>query len=248
MSSSFDHSAKPINQRPAHPRPVHPKAIPSWPSEDRPREKLLERGAASLSDAELLAIFIHTGTRGKTAVDIGRDLINQFGSLRQVLLASKADLLGCSGFGPAKYALIQAALETGKRYLDQNLKRQGAINSSQQAVAYLTHCLRDRPREIFAILFLDSQNQVLHYEELFLGTINGATIHPREVIRSALDHNAKSVIIAHNHPSGIAEPSGHDRKITDKLADALALVDIELLDHLVIGDGEHVSLAERGFI
>ena len=221
-------------------------AIPAWPASERPREKLLNHGPASLSDAELLAIFIRTGLRGKTAVDIGRDLINAFGSLRQVLVADQDAFCQCAGLGPAKYALIQAALETGRRYLDQKLKDKDAIVSSNQAADYLTHRLRDQPREVFAILYLTKRHQVLHYEELFYGTIDGATVYPREVVKSVLTHNASAIIVAHNHPSGVAEPSESDHLITRKLADALALVDVRLLDHLVIGDGHYVSLADRG--
>ncbi|WP_423906708.1 RadC family protein [Candidatus Spongiihabitans sp.] len=223
-------------------------AITEWPMAERPREKLLQQGAQSLSDAELLAIFIRTGVRGKTAVDVGRDLINEFGGLRKILTADKKSICSASGFGPAKYALLQAALELGRRFLDEKLKRGGALTNPKQVSEYLVHRLRDQHREVFAIIYLDNRHQVIEYEELFYGTLNGATVHPREVVKSVLLHNAAAVIIAHNHPSGIAEPSQSDTAITLKLQEALQLIDVKLLDHLVIGDGEFVSLSDRGLI
>ncbi len=223
-------------------------AITEWPMAERPREKLLQQGAQSLSDAELLAIFIRTGVRGKTAVDVGRDLINEFGGLRKILTADKKSICSVLGFGPAKYALLQAALELGRRFLDEKLKRGGALTNPKQVSEYLIHRLRDQQREVFAIIYLDNRHQVIEYEELFYGTLNGATVHPREVVKSVLFHNAAAVIIAHNHPSGIAEPSQSDTAITLKLQEALQLIDVKLLDHLVIGDGEFVSLSDRGLI
>ncbi len=223
-------------------------AITEWPAAERPREKLLQQGAQSLSDAELLAIFIRTGVRGKTAVDIGRDLINEFGGLRAILTTDEKGICSASGFGPAKYALLQAARELGRRFLDEELKRQGALTNPKQVSAYLTHRLRDQHREVFAIIYLDNRHRVIEYEELFYGTLNGATVHPREVVKSVLRHNAAAIIIAHNHPSGIAEPSASDAAITLKLQQALQLIDVKLLDHLVIGDGEFVSLSDRGLI
>ncbi len=223
-------------------------AITEWPVAERPREKLLLRGAHSLSDAELLAIFIRTGMRGKTAVDVGRDLINEFGSLREVLIADKKTICNASGFGPAKYALLQAALELSRRFLDAKLKRQGSLTSPKQVADYLIHRLRDQQREVFAIIYLDNRHQIIEYEELFYGTINGATIHPREVVKKVLFHNAAAIIVAHNHPSGVAEPSQSDTAITLKLQDALQLIDVRLLDHLVIGDGYFVSLSDRGLL
>ncbi|NKB76825.1 MAG: DNA repair protein RadC [Gammaproteobacteria bacterium] len=233
---------------PKQPESTRSRAISHWPSAERPREKLLTSGADSLSDAELLAIFIRTGVQGKTAVDIGRDLISRFGSLRQVLISDQQSLCSNNGLGPAKYALIQAALEIGKRYLDQKLKHQGTLSSAKQAVDFLTHKLRDQQREVFAIVYLDNRHQVIHYDELFFGTINGATVYPREVVKSVLHHNAAAIIIAHNHPSGVSEPSHADNTITQKLVKALELVDVKLLDHLIIGDGEYVSLADRGVL
>ena len=221
-------------------------AINQWPSDERPREKLLARGADALSDAELLAIFIRTGVQGKTAVDVGRDLIDRFGGLRQILNASKAQLCEVSGIGITKYALLQAAVELGNRYLAQKLHKDGPLSSPKQAGDYLTHRLRDQSREVFAILYLDTRHQVLDYEELFVGTHNGASVYPREVIRNTLARNAAAVILAHNHPSGIAEPSQADISLTIRLRDALAMVDVKLLDHLVIGDDGCVSMSELG--
>ena len=221
-------------------------SIKLWPASERPQEKLLCRGAAALSDAELLALFIRTGIQGKTAVDLGRDLLCEFGGLRQILTADQKRLCGFSGFGPARYALLQAAREVGRRFLDQSLRKQGPLSSPSDAADFLTHQLRDRKREVFAIIYLDTRHQVIDYEELFIGTLNGATVHPREVVRSVLDHNASAVILAHNHPSGIAEPSQSDVALTKRLRDSLDLIDVRLLDHLVIGDGEYVSLSDRG--
>ncbi len=221
-------------------------AIKEWPMMERPQEKLLSGGARSLSDAELLALFIRTCTRGRTAVDIGRDLLLQHGGLRQILGASRKTLCNTPGFGPARYALLQAALELGRRFLDQTLKKQGPLSSPGQAADFLTHHLRDLKREVFAILYLDTRHQVIDYEELFSGTLNGATVHPREVVRSVVEHNASAVIVAHNHPSGIAEPSQSDATLTRRLRDSLNLIDVRLLDHLVIGDGEYVSMSDRG--
>ncbi len=223
-------------------------AIKEWPEAERPREKLLNQGAHSLSDAELLAIFIRTGVQGKSAVDVSRELIVRFGGLRKTLNTEMEEICMVSGFGPAKYALIQAALELGKRYLGETLKHKDALSSPKQVSDYLTHQLRDRNKEVFAIIYLDSRHKVIEYEELFFGTINGATVHPREVVKSVLRHNAAAVIIAHNHPSGVAEPSSSDTAITLKLQEALQLIDVKLLDHLIIGDGEFVSLVDRGII
>jgi DNA repair protein RadC len=221
-------------------------AIREWPDGERPREKLLTRGAGALSDAELLALFIRTGIRGRSAVDIGRELVVEFGGIRQVLTADRERLCNTRGLGPARYALLQAALELGRRFLDQTLRKAGPLSSPNQAADFLTHHLRDRKREIFAILYLDTRHQVIDYEELFSGTLNGATVHPREVVRSVLEHNASAVILAHNHPSGIAEPSQSDATLTRRLRDSLQLIDVRLLDHLVIGDGEFVSMSDRG--
>ncbi|MCP3671880.1 MAG: JAB domain-containing protein [Gammaproteobacteria bacterium] len=223
-------------------------AITDWPADERPREKLLLRGASALSDAELLAIFLRTGIKGMTAVDLARNLLEQHGSLRELLAADRSEFCGNLGLGPAKYALLQAVLEMGKRHLWETLTRSDTLASPADTKNYLTAQLRGQRNEVFACLFLDNKNRVIEYEELFFGTINGASVHPRQIIQRALSHNAASLILAHNHPSGVAEPSQADRQITQRIREALSLLDIQLLDHLVIGDGDIVSLAEMGWI
>ncbi len=222
--------------------------IIDWPEAERPREKLLQRGADALTDAELLAIFLRTGTKGLSAIDVAYNLLNEFSSLRNLFNASLEDFSKTRGIGPAKYVQLQAVMEMSRRYLGETLSKQCAISSPQDTRQYLKSQLRDRPYEVFAALFLDNRHQVIKFEELFRGTIDGASVYPREVVIAALKHNAAAIIVAHNHPSGIAEPSQADEHITRRLKDALGLVDIRLLDHLIIGDGDIVSLAERGVI
>ncbi|MDD3516816.1 MAG: DNA repair protein RadC [Chromatiales bacterium] len=221
--------------------------ITDWPADERPRERLLSRGAATLSDAELLAIFLRTGIAGKTAVDLARELLERFGGLRPLLQADLDRFCEAKGLGTAKYAQLQAVLEMGRRHLDETLKRGDALTSPDDTRRYLAARLRDHPHEVFAILFLDNRHRVIAFEELFQGTIDGASVHPREVVRRVLAHNAAAVILAHNHPSGVAEPSAADARITQRLKDALALIDVRVLDHLIVGD-ESVSLAERGLL
>ncbi len=223
-------------------------AITDWPVAERPREKLLQRGAAALSDAELLAIFLRTGVRGRTAVDLARDLLQQFGGLRALLEAGRSDFCAGSGLGDAKYVLLQATLEMGRRHLASALHRGTVLSCPADTRRYLAACLRHRANEVFGCLFLDNRHRVIAFEELFQGTINGASVHAREVVRRTLHHNAAALIVAHNHPSGVAEPSQADVNLTRRLADALQLVDVRLLDHFVVGDGEVVSLAERGLL
>lgn len=223
-------------------------SIRDWPDQERPREKLLERGAGALSDAELLAIFLRTGVRGRSAVDLARDLIGQYGSLRRLFEADFVTFCQTAGLGQAKYAQLQAVLEMGRRYLRENLQRGEAITSVAQTHRYLAAQLRHEPHEVFACLFLDNRHRVLAFEPLFYGTIDGASVHPRVVVKRALYHNAAAVILAHNHPSGVAEPSQADEQITLRLKDALDLVDVRVLDHVVIGDGKPVSFAERGLL
>jgi DNA repair protein RadC len=223
-------------------------AIPQWPASERPREKLLRQGAQSLSDAELLAIFIGSGTRSRTAVDVGRELLDRFGGIRNILNANQDLLCQCNGLGSARYALLQASKELGKRYHGEKLLRQGTLSSPRQVSDYLIRQLRDRQREVFVVIYLDNRHRIIQYEELFTGTLSGASVHPREVVKNVLFHNAAAVIIAHNHPSGIAEPSQSDTLITRKLQKALKLIDVALLDHLVIGDGDYVSLSDRGLM
>ncbi len=222
--------------------------INDWPMDERPREKLLLRGASALSDAELLAIFLRTGIAGKTAVDLARDLLHEHRGLRNLLAASQQQFCSSKGLGAAKFAQLQAVLEMSKRHLQERMQRGDALSNPDETRHFLNARLRDYPHEVFAILFLDNQHRVIEFEELFHGTIDGATVHPREVIRRALHHNAAALILAHNHPSGLTEPSHSDQSITQKLKDALALVDIRLLDHFIIGDGAPTSLAERGML
>ena len=222
--------------------------ISEWPSAERPREKLLARGARTLSDAELLAIFLHTGTPGKTAVDLARELLNRFGNLRRLFDASREEFCAARGLGAAKFAQLQAVLEMARRHLHEDLRAGDALNSPSLTRQYLSSHLRDELREVFAVLYLDGRNRVLAFEPLFYGTIDAAAVYPREVVRCCLRHNAAAVIVAHNHPSGVAEPSQADHRITERLRDALALVDIRLLDHVIVGMGECVSFAERGWL
>lgn len=222
--------------------------IRNWPENERPREKLLRRGAQALSDAELLAIFIHHGTRGRSAMAVARSLLENHGSLRGILGASREKLCAEPGVGPCRYAELQAALELGKRHLAEKVIREGPLTSPAQVSDYLQSWLRDRPSEVFACLFLDTRHHVLAVEELFQGTVNGTSVHPREVVRHALARNAAAVIAVHNHPSGVADPSRADEMMTRRLRDALALVDISLLDHIVVGDGHQISMSEMGVL
>tara|TARA_R110000868_G_scaffold380784_1_gene646910 strand:- start:83285 stop:83959 length:675 start_codon:yes stop_codon:yes gene_type:complete len=220
--------------------------ITSWPAAERPREKLLNQGPQSLSDAELLAIFLRTGMRGKTAVDLARDLLTQFGSLRKLLNAKQTDFCQIPGLGQVKFTQLQACLELGKRYLKANLKQQDVIRDAADSFAYLAHQLRDREQEVFACLFLNGKNQVIAYEELFFGTINLSHVHPREVVKKALQHNAAGIIFSHNHPSGHVEPSQADIDVTATLKHTLDNIDVKVLDHIIIGDGRVFSFAQEG--
>lgn len=222
--------------------------ITDWPLAERPREKLLQHGPAALSDAELLAIFLRTGVPGKTAVDVARELLSVFGGLRGLLEADVERFCAQAGLGTAKFAQLQAILEMGRRHLRATLQRGDALANPADTRAYLSARLRGYGHEVFACLFLDTRHRVIQYEELFHGTLDGTSVHPREVLKRALAHNAAAVILAHNHPSGVAEPSRADEQLTQRLRDALGLVDIRVLDHVVIGDGTSVSFAERGLL
>ena len=222
--------------------------IPQWPPGERPREKLLAAGPGRLSDAELLAIFLRSGTAGRTAVDLARDLLVRFEGLRGLLSADRTAFCALPGLGPVKYAQLQAGLELARRHLEETLRRGPALASPDAVRRFLRARLRDLPHELFCCLHLDNRNRVIAFEELFRGTIDGASVHPREVVKRALAHNAAALILAHNHPSGVAEPSQADEVITRRLRSALALVDIRVLDHLVVGDGACVSFAERGLL
>ena len=222
-------------------------AITDWPPEERPREKLLLKGAPSLSDAELLAIFLRTGIPGISAVDLSRLLLTEFGSLRALLTATQSEFCRHRGLGNAKFAQLQAVMEMANRHFSESLKRKDCLTSPVNTMAYLHSQLRDRQHEVFACVMLDNRNRVIVLREMFRGTIDGASVYPREVVKQALADNAAGVILAHNHPSGIAEPSQADIQITERLKKALALVDIRVLDHVIIGD-ETVCFSERGLI
>ena len=223
-------------------------AIHDWPATERPREKLLEHGAQALSNAELLAVCFGTGIRGGSAVDLARDLLGEFGSLRELLGADRQRALAGRGLGPARYCLLQAALELSRRHYRETLSTGPALASPDTAREFLLAQLRDRPHEVFCCLYLDARHRLIAFEELFRGTIDGAAVHPREVVRQSLARNAAAVIFAHNHPSGVAEPSQADELITQRLRAALALVDIRVLDHLIVGDDCCTSFAERGLL
>ena len=222
--------------------------IRDWPVAERPREKLLQLGSGSLSEAELLAIWLRHGIRGMNALDVARSLLARFGSLRSVLTAECHALCRQRGVGPARWAELQAALEIVRRHHLERLRCGPVLQSPRAARDYLIARLRDHQHEVFCCLFLDSRHRLISCEELFRGTVDGASVHPREVVKQALARNATAVILAHNHPSGVAEPSQADEVITTRLRDALALVEIRLLDHLIVGDGSCASLAEKGLI
>ena len=222
--------------------------ISQWPVGERPRERLLELGAQALSDAELLAVVLGSGTGGASALDIARQLLMQFGSLRRLLTADQGTLLDQRGLGPARYATLLAALELARRHYREALRAGPALNAPAATRQFLTAQLRDRPYEVFCCLHLDNRHRLIHFEEVFRGTIDGASVHPREIVRQALHYNAAALIFAHNHPSGVAEASQADELITRRLRDALALVDIRVLDHLIVGDNNCLSFAERGLL
>lgn len=222
--------------------------IRDWPAEERPREKLLARGPAVLSDAELLAIFLGSGLRGHDAVGTARDLLTQHGPLRRLLELDAGRLAKLPGLGPARACKLSAALELANRHMAALLERGETLTDPASAGRYFAQRLRSHPCEVFAALFLDTRHRALAFEEMFRGTVDAAEVHPRELVRRALGHNAAAVIVGHNHPSGCAEPSAADRAITSRLKQALSLVDVRLLDHFVIGDGPPVSLAARGWV
>jgi DNA repair protein RadC len=222
-------------------------SIREWPEQERPREKLLARGAGALSDAELIAVLLGSGVRGKDAIALGRDLIAAAGGLG-ALLGDPDRTTRLHGIGPAKRSRIVAALELARRVLAEELRDLPAMRDPGDSAAYLRAQLRHLPHEVFCCLYLDNRHRVLAFEELFRGTVDGASVHPREVVRACLRHNACAVIFAHNHPSGVAEPSAADRAITRQLSDALRLIDVRVLDHLVVGAGEPVSMATRGLM
>lgn len=223
-------------------------AIKDWDPAEQPREKLLRQGVEALSDAELLAVFLRTGVKGKSAVEMGRELIEHFNGFRN-LLAADASLIGTvPGLGTAKFVQLKAVMEMARRYLSECLSRGQQLTSPADTRNYLLLRMRDYPHEVFACLFLDNKHRVIAFEELFRGTIDSASVYPREIVKRALEHNAAAVILAHNHPSGECEPSIADRSITERIGAALNLVDIRLLDHLVVGDSNCMSFAETGLL
>jgi DNA repair protein RadC len=223
-------------------------AITDWPEGERPREKLLARGAPALSDAELLAIFLRTGVRGKSAVDLGREMVDRFGSLNALFAADDGEIASTTGVGSAKRAQLRAAYELARRALEETAEVGDALSSPQAVRRYLQFSLAHRPHEIFAAVWLDAQHRVLKMQELFAGTLTQTSVYPREVVKDALRHNAAAVIFAHNHPSGLAEPSQADQVLTETLKRALDLVDVKVLDHFVVGRGATMSFAERGML
>ena len=223
-------------------------AINEWPEDDRPREKLLAKGPGSLSDAELLAIFLRTGTKGKSAVDLARALLSKFGSLAGLIAATREAFSDIPGLGNAKYAQLQAAAELTRRALAAEMKSGINLSSPTTVRDFLRLSIQNRQVEVFVGLFLDAQNRVIAVEELFSGTLTQTSVFPREVVRRALHHNAAGVIFAHNHPSGVAEPSHADETLTQALKEALALIDVRVLDHFVVGRGATLSFAERGLL
>jgi DNA repair protein RadC len=222
-------------------------AIRDWPRAERPREKLLEHGPRALSDAELLALLIGSGTRGCSAVALARNLLADFGSLRALLAAERARWTH-KGIGPARYAAIQAAVELACRHLHEELRSGQPLTTPQATFRFLQAQLRDRPYEVFCCLHLDSRHRLIAFEELFRGTVDCAQVHPREVLRQALRHNAAAVILAHNHPSGELAPSPADEAITRRLKAGLSLMDMRVLDHIIVGATQCYSFAEHGLL
>lgn len=225
-------------------------AIRDWPVAERPRERLLQKGAAALSDAELLAIFLRVGIRGKSAVDLARELIDQFdGDLAQLVSASSKTLAKLPGIGPAKAALLSASLELARRTLINPMKERNALSSPQAVRDWLRLSLGGLQHEVFVALWLDAQNRLIATEEIFRGTLTQTSVYPREVVKRALACNAGAVILAHNHPSGLAEPSTADQMLTSTLKQTLGLIDVKVLDHFIVTSGtEPFSFAERGLI
>ncbi len=223
-------------------------AISDWPESERPREKLVKNGAKSLSDTELLAIFLRTGMTGKSAVDLARDLLKQFGSLTNLFTADQQEFCLLPGMGIAKYTQLQAVLEMARRALNDDFKNRDIMDSPKLVRDYLRLTLQNKQHEIFLGIFLDTKNRTIATEELFIGTLTQTSVYPREVIKRVLHHNAAAIIFAHNHPSGVAEPSHTDKALTLTLKQALTLIDVKVLDHFIVGDGTTLSFAENGLI
>jgi len=223
-------------------------SITDWPTGERPREKLLQRGAASLSDAELLAIFLRTGVVGKSAVDLARELLVRFGSLTRLFAAAEKEFCAIHGMGRAKYVQLQAVVEMARRALHEEMHSGDALNSPRAVRDFLQLLLQTRQQEVFVAIFLDAQHRVLATEELFHGTLTQTSVYPREIVKRALHHNAAALIFAHNHPSGVAEPSEADRLLTEELKKSLRLVDVRVLDHFIVAGAGGLSFAEKGWL
>ncbi len=228
---------------PDRPVPPGPGRAP-----DRPRERLLQGGARALSDSELLAVLLGTGRPGRPAPELARDLLERFGGLAGLFAAPRAALLDAPGIGPARWGALQAGLELARRSVGEDLRRRDALASPEQVGHFLALSLQHSPHEVFAVLFLDARNRLLAAEELFRGTLSQTVVYPREVARRALERNAAAVILAHNHPSGLAEPSQADRRLTEALQRALQCLDIPVLDHLIVAGGRRFSFAEHGLL
>ena len=223
-------------------------AIKDWPEGERPRERLLAHGAQALSDAELLAVFLRTGTPGRSAIEVGREALARFGGLTALFAAERDELSQVQGLGPAKFAQLQAVFELARRALKEDVRRDDALSSPSKVRDYLSLTLGHLEHEVFVALFLDAQNRLLASEELFRGSLTQTSVYPREVVKRALRANAAAIIFAHNHPSGVAEPSRADELLTANLKSALALVDVRVLDHLIVAGRSIVSFAERGLL
>lgn len=223
-------------------------SIMDWPENERPREKLLHHGAKYLSDAELIAIIFNSGIQGKNALDLARELLVKFGGLQKLCQLPPHLFYQTLGLGKAKFATLQAAIELGQRYLSSHIKPGEALTDSKKTKMFLANRLKNYPHEVFACLFLDHHHRIICFEELFRGTLTEASVYPREVVKRCLSHNAAKVIFAHNHPSGNAKPSCSDKEITRLLKKALQLIDIMVIDHIIIGHQENISLLELGML
>jgi len=222
--------------------------IRDWPEDERPREKLLKQGAQALSDAELLAIFLRVGTRGKTALDLARGLINHYGSLKSLLGSSISEFCQFPGMGPAKYVQLTASLEMSKRYFHDEMRESDVISSSHACKQFLINALGNRKTEVFACLYLDTQHKILSFEELFYGTLDSASVYPREVVRKVIEKDAAALIFCHNHPSGSNTASDADIQLTQRLKSALELIDVRVLDHMIVAHNQVMSFAEQGLL
>jgi DNA repair protein RadC len=222
--------------------------LKDWPEQEKPREKLLLHGSDTLSDSELLAIFLRTGCKGVDVVTLSRQLMNEFGSLHALFAASQTQFCKKKGLGEAKYVQLQAVLEMSRRYLQEPLKKGEALTSAAQTKAFLSAKMHHLPYEVFAALLLDTQHRVIRYHEFFFGSIDSATVHPRVIAQKVLAENAAAIILVHNHPSGDPTASIADKKITEKIISAMQLIDVRVLDHFIIGHEKCTSFAENGWI